>query len=73
MASHVIDTHGASLFANIAHTWHGLRERQAARRHARAERNRIARELDSYTDRELFDLGITRANVPEIVAGTFRR
>ena len=39
----------------------------------RAYRARIARELDTYTDRELFDLGIQRADIPAVVNGTFRR
>ncbi len=42
----------------------------------RAERQRqatIARELATYTDRQLFDLGIQRADIPAIVKGTYRR
>jgi len=42
----------------------------------RAERSRqaeTARELASYTDRELFDLGIQRADFPAIIKGTYRR
>jgi uncharacterized protein YjiS (DUF1127 family) len=33
----------------------------------------IARELNTYTDRELFDLGIQRADFAAIVNGTYRR
>ena len=39
----------------------------------RQERARIARELLTYTDRELFDLGISRADIPAIIDGTYRR
>ena len=73
MASHVIDTTENSLFATVAHGWASYRVRAATRRAARANRNRMARELATYTDRELFDLGITRGNIPEILDGTFRR
>ncbi len=48
----------------------------AAWRAYRAERQRqatIARELASYTDRQLFDLGIQRADFPAIIKGTYRR
>jgi uncharacterized protein YjiS (DUF1127 family) len=36
-------------------------------------RARIARELATYTDRELFDLRISRADIPAIVNGTYSR
>ena len=73
MASHAIENTGNSLFTQLAQGWTNLREQRAARRAARVTRNRIARELATYTDRELFDLGIARANIPEILDGTFRR
>ena len=37
------------------------------------ERARIARELATYTDRELFDLRIQRADFPAIINGTYTR
>jgi len=37
------------------------------------KRAQIARELATYTDRELFDLGIQRADVPAIINGTYTR
>ncbi|HTW29534.1 MAG TPA: DUF1127 domain-containing protein [Acetobacteraceae bacterium] len=37
------------------------------------ERRRIERELSTYTDRELGDLGISREDIPAIARGTFRR
>jgi len=39
----------------------------------RRERARIARELATYTDRELFDLRIQRADFPAIINGTYTR
>jgi Domain of unknown function (DUF1127) len=38
-----------------------------------AKRQQIARELAAHNDRELFDLGVTRANIPQILDGTFSR
>jgi uncharacterized protein YjiS (DUF1127 family) len=37
------------------------------------KRAQIARELATYTDRELFDLHIQRADVPAIINGTYTR
>jgi uncharacterized protein YjiS (DUF1127 family) len=37
------------------------------------KRAQIARELATYTDRELFDLRIQRADVPAIITGTYTR
>jgi len=39
----------------------------------RRRRNALARELASYTDRELFDLGIQSADIPAIINGTYVR
>ena len=50
-----------------------LMDRFQAWRARRQERARIARELLTYTDRELFDLGISRADIPAIIDGTYRR
>ena len=41
-----------------------------------AQRNKAARlrvELESYSDRQLIDLGISRADIPAIAAGEWRR
>lgn len=73
MASHVIESTGNSVFAQVAQAWDGFQQRRAAHRAAARERNRIARELATYTDRDLADLGVSRDNIPDIVAGTFRR
>jgi uncharacterized protein YjiS (DUF1127 family) len=54
----------------------------AARRYAvqfrawRAQRQQVARvtaELNCYTERELADLGLSRADIPSVARGTFRR
>jgi hypothetical protein len=45
----------------------------AERRVARHEREQIALELSSYTDRELGELGFSRADLPMIAAGAYRR
>jgi uncharacterized protein YjiS (DUF1127 family) len=37
------------------------------------ERRRIARELSTYTDAELGELGFSRFDIPAVAAGTFRR
>ena len=44
-----------------------------ARRAERRERRQIVRELSTYTDRELLDLGFSRADFPAILNGTYRR
>jgi uncharacterized protein YjiS (DUF1127 family) len=70
MASHVIQTASAR---PLAERWSELKHRFQDWRAARRRREQIWRELHSYTDRELFDLGITRADIPAIVAGTYSR
>ena len=45
----------------------------AAWRIEQRKRAQIARELATCTDRELFDLGIQRADVPAIINGTYTR
>ena len=37
------------------------------------KRAQIARELATYTDRELFDLRIQRADIPALINGTYTR
>ena len=73
MASHVIESTATSLFAQAVRAWAGFQTRRAARWADTARRDRIARELATYTDRDLQDLGISRDNIPDIIAGTFRR
>jgi uncharacterized protein YjiS (DUF1127 family) len=50
-----------------------FRQGAADRRAERAERVQMARELASYSDAELGELGFSRADLPAIVAGTYRR
>ena len=51
----------------------GLRQRLFALNQRRRERARIARELLSCSNRELFDLGISSGDIPAIINGTYRR
>ena len=67
---------GAIDFLGFAAGFRGLRllmqaiaDRQAERR----ERLVMARELATYTDRELGEMGFSRADLPAIAAGTYRR
>jgi uncharacterized protein YjiS (DUF1127 family) len=70
MASHVLNSAEGLVAADRPAS---LKARFLAWRARRRERARIARELLSYTDRELFDLGISRADIPAILDGTYRR
>jgi uncharacterized protein YjiS (DUF1127 family) len=72
MASQVFDTTTTSGNGTVG-LWTEIGHRFAAWRQKRATRARIARELATYTDRELFDLGISRADIPAVINGTFRR
>jgi hypothetical protein len=71
------DTSGqASDFLGFATLFRGvqlLRQSMVERRAARAERQQLARELSTYTDRELGELGFSRVDLPMIAAGTYRR
>ncbi len=73
MGSHVL--HDAAGFApgSVAGRWTKLSRRIADWRERRRRRAQITRELLSYTDRELFDLGITRGDIPAVINGTYRR
>jgi len=46
--------------------WTTARARLAAALEARRERRRIYRELDAYTDRELEEIGLRRADIPVV-------
>jgi len=45
---------------------------QQRARARRRETARITRELQGYTDRQLGDLGLSRADIPDVARGTFR-
>src|SRR5436305_1962852 len=47
--------------------------RLRARRDEQRSRRQTVRELNVYTDRELLDLGFSRADFPAILDGTYRR
>jgi uncharacterized protein YjiS (DUF1127 family) len=51
----------------------GLAVNFLAYRAAARERNRIVRELSSYTDAELGELGFSRYDIRAVAAGTYRR
>jgi uncharacterized protein YjiS (DUF1127 family) len=56
-----------------ANSWARLWQQLVRWHQARQRRVRVTLELMSYDDRELFDIGITRDDIPAVVAGTLRR
>lgn len=56
----------ASLADTIAHTLRGWQLKLEAYRAWRAAYGRTCDELSTYTDRELVDLGICRADIPSL-------
>jgi uncharacterized protein YjiS (DUF1127 family) len=63
-------------FLGFATLFRGIqlfRQSLADGRGERRERVQMARELSTYTDRELGELGFSRADLPMIAAGTYRR
>jgi uncharacterized protein YjiS (DUF1127 family) len=52
---------------------HSLNLRFQAYRAEARERNRIVRELSTYSDDELCELGLSRCDIPAVAAGTHRR
>jgi hypothetical protein len=71
------DTSGlAADFLGFTTLFRGLRllaGSMGEQRVARLERQQMARELSTYTDRELGELGFSRADLPMIAAGTYRQ
>ena len=49
--------------------WTAARARLDAAREARRQRRRLYRELDAYSDRELEEIGLRRADIPAIARG----
>jgi uncharacterized protein YjiS (DUF1127 family) len=47
--------------------------RLAAWRASRRQQSRLLRELSESTDRQLWDMGLSRADIPAIVGGAYRR
>lgn len=67
---------GAIDFLGFASGFRGLRlliQAIADRRAERRERLVMARELANYSDHELGEMGFSRADLPAIAAGTYRR
>jgi len=62
-----------SLGRVLAERIQGLRARYDARLSALRERRRIIRELETYSDDELAELGFGRFDIPAVAAGTYRR
>lgn len=62
-----------SLTRVLAERIQGLRARYDARMSVARERRRIARELETYSDEELGELGFSRLDIPAVAAGTYRR
>jgi uncharacterized protein YjiS (DUF1127 family) len=58
---------------SLADRIRGLTASFLAYRAAARERSRIVRELSSYTDAELGELGFSRYDIRAIAAGTYRR
>jgi uncharacterized protein YjiS (DUF1127 family) len=73
MGSHALRDAAAFVPESLADRLTRLARWIADWRERRRRRAQITRELLSYTDRELFDLGITRGDIPAIVNGTYRR
>ncbi len=57
----------------VADSLQGLALRFQAFREASRNRARIRRELMTYTDHQLADLGLSRGDIPAVAAGTYRR
>jgi len=47
--------------------------RFAAWRADRRQQSRLLRELSESTDRQLWDMGLSRADIPAVVRGAYRR
>ncbi|GAB0117508.1 DUF1127 domain-containing protein [Acidisoma sp. 7E03] len=62
-----------SLGRVLAERFQGLRARYAAHMAVVRERRRIARELETYSDEQLAELGFSRFDIPAVAAGTYRR
>jgi uncharacterized protein YjiS (DUF1127 family) len=60
---------GSIWLARLQSTLHRINTARKARRRL----DRDARQLYAFSDRELWDLGLGRSDVPSIIAGTYRR
>jgi uncharacterized protein YjiS (DUF1127 family) len=73
MASHVLNSAAGAHSGLFSERWADFKRHFQAWRAERRYRARIWRELMSYTDRELADIGLTRSDIPAVVNGTYRR
>ena len=60
-------------FGTVSAPFNGLAERYRTWAARRQQVARTTLELQSYTDRQLADLGLTRSDIPQVARGTFRR
>ena len=58
---------------NLADRLRSLSLRFQSYRAEAARRNRIMRELSTYSNDELSELGLSRYDIPAVAAGTYRR
>ena len=58
---------------SLTHRLRNLNLRFQAYKIAARERSRIIRELSTYSDDELGELGFSRCDIPAVAAGTYRR
>jgi uncharacterized protein YjiS (DUF1127 family) len=73
MATHAHPTASFGASAGFGGLFQSLLARYQALRSASIEQARIRRELESYTDRQLSDLGLSRLDIPAVAAGHFSR
>ena len=66
-------SHHRSLGRIVADSAQSLRARIAVQLEVVRQRRRIARELNTYSDAELAELGFSRFDIPAVAAGTYRR
>jgi uncharacterized protein YjiS (DUF1127 family) len=58
---------------SLADRFRSLNLRFKAYRAEARERNRLVRELSTYSDDELRELGLSRFDIPAVAGGTYRR
>lgn len=66
-------SHSRSVSRFLADGLQGLRTRFDAHMAVVNERRRVARELSTYSDDELAELGFSRLDIPAIATGAYRR
>lgn len=69
----VARSHNRTIGRFLADAVHTLSLRVQISLREAGERRRIARELSTYSDDELAELGFSRVDIPAVAAGTYRR